>query len=94
MFFAGWEDSKTGWAQQNSGGYNLALSNMKNYYEYTLRENHKKNNDRASNLLTLTLFNRAISVFNILLKDTRIKMSSNLNSSISAYKEIKLSIKF
>ena len=94
MFFAGWEDSKTGWVQQNSGGYNLALSNMKNYYEYTLRENHKKNNDRASDLLTSTLLNRAISVFNILLEDTRIKMSSNLNSSISASKEIKLSIKF
>ena len=95
MFFAGWEDSSIGWVEQNSGGYDLALSNMKNFYEYNLRANHKKNNDRASDLLaSLTLLNRAISVFNILLKDTRMRMSSNLNSSEIGFNEIKLSLKF
>ena len=94
MFFAGWEDSSIGWVEQNSGGYDLALSNMKNFYEYNLRANHKKNNDKAANLLSLTLLNRAISVFNILLKDTRMRMSSNLNSSEIGFNEIKLSLKF
>ena len=94
MFFAGWKDSGAGYVIQNSGGYDIALSPKKTFYENNLRLNHKENNDKASDLLSIALLNRAISMFNILINDSKIKMSSNLNSSKYASNQIKLSITF
>ena len=94
MFFAGWKDSGAGYVIQNSGGYDIALSPKKTFYENNLRLNHKENNDKASDLLSIALLNRAISMFNILINNSKIRMSSNLNSSKYASNQIKLSITF
>ena len=94
MFFAGWEDSGSGYMIQNSGGYDIAMSPKKIFYENNLRLNHKENNDKASDLLSIALLNRAISMFNILINNSKIRMSSNLNSSKYASNQIKLSITF
>ena len=94
MFFAGWKDSESGYMIQNSGGYDIALSPKKTFYENNLRLNHKENNDKASDLFSIALLNRAISMFNIIINDSKIRMSSNLSSSKYASNQIKLSITF
>tara|TARA_Y100001970_G_scaffold281422_1_gene392156 strand:- start:9988 stop:11058 length:1071 start_codon:yes stop_codon:yes gene_type:complete len=92
MFFAGWDDSYLGEITNGPGGYPILNSPNKLFYEYTLRAGHKENNDKAGNLLSLLLVNRAISMFNILLNQSRLSVSSNLNASKYGYNEIKLSI--
>ena len=93
MFFAGWDDSYLGEITDGPGGYPILNSPNKLFYEYTLREGHKENNDKAGNLLSLLLVNRAVSMFNILIGESRISISSNLNPSKYGNNKIKLSIR-
>ena len=92
MFFAGWNDSYLGEITDGPGGYPILNSPNKLFYEYTLRAGHKENNDKAGNLLSLLLVNRAISMFNILIGESRVNISSNLNPSKYGNNKIKLSI--
>ena len=94
MFFAGWDDSMLGDLVVGSGGFNILNSPHKSFYEHTLRAGHKENNDKAGNLLSLLLVNRAISMFNILLNESRLSVSSDVNPSKYGNNEIKLSLGF
>ncbi len=94
MFFAGWDDSSDGYIVVDGNGKSLAYSPYKLFYENTLRARHKENNDKAGDLLSLLLVNRAISMFNILLNESRFRVSSDVNPSKYATNEIKLSIGF
>ena len=94
MFFSGWDDSALGEVIVGSGGYPILDSPHKLFYEHTLRLEHKDNNDKAGNLLSLLLVNRAISMFNILLNDSRVSISSNVSHTKYATNKIKLSIGF
>ena len=95
MFFSGWDDSALGEVIAGPGGdFDILNSPHKLFYEHTLRARHKENNDKSGNLLSLLLVNRAVSMFNILLNESRIRVSSDLNPSKYATNEIKLSIGF
>jgi len=95
MFFAGWDDSGLGEVIAGPGGdFDILNSPHKSFYEHTLRARHKENNNKAGNLLSLLLVNRAVSMFNILLNESRIRVSSDINPSKYATNEIKLSIGF
>ena len=94
MFFAGWDDSSDGYIVVDGNGKSLAYSPYKLFYENNLRARHKENNDKAGDLLSLLLVNRAISMFNILLNESRFRVSSDVNPSKYATNEIKLSIGF
>ena len=95
LFFSGWDDSELGEVVSGPGGdFDILDSPHKLFYEHTLRARHKENNDKAGNLLSLLLVNRAVSMFNILLNESRIRVSSDVNPSKYATNEIKLSIGF
>ena len=95
MFFAGWVDSNDSEVISGpAGNFDILSSPRKLFYEHTLRARHKENNDKAGNLLSLLLVNRAISMFNILLNESRFRVSSDVNPSKYATNEIKLSIGF
>ena len=95
MFFSGWDDSELGEVVSGPGGdFDILDSPHKLFYEHTLRARHKENNDKAGNLLSLLLVNRAVSMFNILLNESKFMVSSDVNPSKYATNEIKLSIGF
>ena len=79
MYFAGWDDSNEGYMQQVGSGYNVVYSPHKLFYENTLRSNHKKNNDSANNVLSAILINHAVSVLDIILRNTNISVSTESN---------------
>ena len=66
MFFAGWDDSNEGYTNEQSSGYMVAYSPNKLFYENTLRAMHKKNNDKANNILSAIFINHFASMLDIL----------------------------
>ena len=71
--------SNQGYMQQVGSGYNVVYSPHKLFYENTLRSNHKKNNDSANNVLSAILINHAVSVLDIILRNTNISVSTESN---------------
>ena len=93
MFFAGWDDSYLGSIVLNSNGGGIAVSPNKIFYENSLRSRHKENNYKATDLLSLALINRAISIFNILLSESRFSVSTESDKNLNNQYEInKLSL--
>jgi hypothetical protein len=93
MYFAGWTDSYKGNMQKVGSGYNVVYSPLKEEYENNLRANHKKNNERANNVLSAILINHAVSVLDIIFRNKNIAVSSE--NQLNQYGEYRISkIKF
>ena len=79
LYFAGWDDNSLGY-MKNIGGYPVAYTPHKKYYENTLRAKHKRNNNTADDFVAMLLINRAVSMLDIILRKTN-NISINTSSN-------------
>ena len=116
LFFAGWKDvnecldiqsgnlveSESCRWTSNKNGYNVALSNYKNYYQDNLRAKSNKKYDYAENALTLIFINHLASMidsflFNIVsngIEENSINTSPIYNIDNKKVEGIQLSLKW
>ena len=78
MYFAGWNDNEGAWVKTLRG--DVIYTEYKQYYESTLRANHKDNNNAANDFLSALLINRAVSILDIILRKNNKKINIDTTS--------------